>query len=160
MHVLTLPHPPKQRLSDDRVSGVGRAFSIFKFYVGNKQSPSPWPSWVSGGRGDRAELSDALFGRTNFIFIFFNFLFCIGVWPINNVVIVSDELQRDSAMYPCIHTYSCIHVWDSHVSILPRSPLPSRLPHNFERSFLCYTVGFWWESILNTAVCACPSQTP
>ena len=129
MHVLTLPHPPKQRLSDDRVSGVGRAFSIFKFYVGSKQSPSPWPSWVSGGRGDRAELSDALFGRTNFIFIFFNFLFCIGVWPINNVVIVSDELQRDSA----------IHI---HVSILPQSPLPSRLPHNFERSFLCYTVGF------------------
>ena len=129
MHVLTLPHPPKQRLSDDRVSGIGRAFSIFKFYVGSKQSPSPWPSWVSGGRGDRAELSDALFGRTNFIFIFFNFLFCIGVWPINNVVIVSDELQRDSA----------IHI---HVSILPRSPLSSRLPHNFERSFLCYTVGF------------------
>ena len=70
MHVLTLPHPPKQRLPDDRVSGVGRAFSIFKFYVGNKQSPSPWPSWVSGGRGDRAELSDALFGRTNFIYFF------------------------------------------------------------------------------------------
>ena len=63
------------------------------------------------------------------LFIFFNFLFCIGVWSINNVVIVSDELQRDSAIR-------------IHVSILPRSPLPSRLPHDFEQSFLCYIVGF------------------
>ena len=99
-----------------------------------------------GGRGDKAELSDA-FGGTNFIFIFLNFLFCIGVWPINNVVIVSDEPQRDSA----------IHI---HVSILPGSPLPSRLPHNFEQSCLCYTAGSWWESILNIAVSTCPSQTP
>ena len=89
-------------------------FSIFKFYIENDQSCSPWPRWVSGGRGDKAEFSDALFflggGWDSFYFIFFNFLFCIGVWPISNVVIVSDELQRDSA----------IHI---HVSILPGNPL-------------------------------------
>jgi len=61
MHVLTLPHPLKQRLPDDRISRVGRVFSIFKFYIENDQSRSPWPRWVSGGRGDKAEFSDALF---------------------------------------------------------------------------------------------------
>ena len=35
---------------------------------------------------------------------FLNFLFCIGVWPINNVVIVSTEQQRALS-----HTYTCIH---------------------------------------------------
>ena len=40
------------------------------------------------------------------------------------------------------------------VSILPQTPLPSRLPHNTEQSSLC------WLYILNIAVCACPSQTP
>ena len=58
----------------------------------------------------------------------FKFLFCIGVWPINNVVIVSGEQRRDSAM----------HI---RVSILPQTSLPSRLPYNIEQSSLCYTVG-------------------
>ena len=53
------------------------------------------------------------------LFYFFNFLFFIGVWLINNVVIVSSEQPRDSA----VHT---------HVSILPPNPLPSRLPHSTE----------------------------
>ena len=61
MHVLTLPHPPKQRLPDDRISRVGKVFSIFKLYIENDQSLSQWPSWVSGDRGNKAELSDALF---------------------------------------------------------------------------------------------------
>ena len=39
----------------------------------------------------------------------------------NNVVIVSGELQRNSA----IHIY---------VSVLPQTPLPSRLPYNIEQS--------------------------
>ena len=39
----------------------------------------------------------------------FNFLFCIGVWLINDVVIVSGGQQRDSAMR-------------IHVSFLPRTP--------------------------------------
>ena len=59
-------------------------------------------------------------------FFFFNFLFCIGVYLINIVVIVSVEQIRDSA----------IHI---HVFILPQTPLPSRLPHNIEQSSLCYT---------------------
>ena len=40
--------------------------------------------------------------------------------PINNVVIVSGGQQRDSV----------IHI---HVSILPQTPLVSRLPHNIEQ---------------------------
>ena len=42
---------------------------------------------------------------------------------VNNVVIVSGGQPRDSD----IHT---------HVSIFPQTPLPSRLPHNFEQSSL------------------------
>ena len=41
----------------------------------------------------------------------------------NNVMIVSGEPLGDSAI--------CIHV-----SILPQTPLPSRLPHNIEPSFM------------------------
>ena len=47
-----------------------------------------------------------------------------------------------------------------HVSILPQTPLPSRLPHNIEQSSLCDTVGPCWLSILNAAVCTRPYQTP
>ena len=42
-------------------------------------------------------------------------------------MIVSDGQQRDST----------IHI---HVSILPQTPLPSRLPHNIKQISLCYTV--------------------
>ena len=39
------------------------------------------------------------------VFVFLlNFLFCIGVQPVNNVVMVSGEQRRDSA----IHTHVCI----------------------------------------------------
>ena len=65
----------------------------------------------------------------------------------NNVVIVSGEQQRDSAM----------HI---HVSILLQPPLPPRLPHNTEQSSLSYTVGPCWLFILNVTVCSSPSQTP
>ena len=64
-----------------------------------------------------------------------NLLFCTGVQPINNAVIVSDEQQRDSI----------IHM---HVSILPQTPLPSRLAYNIEQSSMCYTVGPCWLSLL------------
>ena len=74
-----------------------------------------------------------------FISFFLNFLFYIGVWPINNVVTVSGAQQRDSVIR-------------MHVSILPQTPLPSRLPHNIEQSSLCYTVGPCWLSFLNIAV--------
>ena len=42
-----------------------------------------------------------------------------------------------------------------HVSILPQTPLPSRLP----QSFMCYCAPCW-VFILNKIVCTCPSQTP
>ena len=81
-------------------------------------------------------------------FLFFFFLnFYIGVEPINKAVIVSHELQRDSA----------VHV---HVSILPQTPLPSRLPHYFEQSSVCHTIGPCWLFILNTAVCTCRPKLP
>ena len=84
----------------------------------------------------------------NFIFCFLlNFLFCIGVQPINNAVTVSGEQRRDSAT----------HI---RVSVLPQTPLPARLPHCLEQSSMCYTAGPCWLPILNTAVCTCPSQTP
>ena len=41
------------------------------------------------------------------------------------------------------HSYACIHV-----SILPQTPLPSRLPHNPGQSSLCYPVGPCGLSIL------------
>ena len=43
-----------------------------------------------------------------------------------------------------------------HVSLLPQTPLPSRLPHNTEQSALCWTVRPFWLSILNTAACTGP----
>ena len=52
---------------------------------------------------------------------------------------VSGEQQKNSA----------VHI---HVSILPQTPLPSRLPHNTEQRSLCCTVGPCWLSILNIAV--------
>ena len=61
-------------------------------------------------------------------------------------MIISGGQQSD----PAIHT---------HVSILPQTPLPSRLPHNTEQSFMCYTGGPCWLSVLNIAMCTCPSQT-
>ena len=64
----------------------------------------------------------------------------------NNVVTVSREQRRDSAL----------HI---HVSIFPQTPLTSQLPHNIEQSSICYTVGPCWLSILNTAVYTYPSQT-
>ena len=38
-----------------------------------------------------------------------------------------------------------------HVSILPQTPLPSRLAHHIEKISLCCTVGPCWLSILNRA---------
>ena len=50
---------------------------------------------------------------------------------------VSGGWQRDSA----IHTQA---------SLLPQTPLPSRLPHGLEQSSPCHTVGPHWWSILDT----------
>ena len=84
--------------------------------------------------------------RTDPFIIFLRFLFCIGVQLVDNVVLVSGEQRRDSA----------IHI---HVSNLPQSPFPSRLPHDIEQSSIRSRVGPWF-SIVNIAVCTRPSQTP
>ena len=44
------------------------------------------------------------------------------------------------------------------VSILLQTPLPSGLPRHTEQSSLCHTAGPCWLSILNIAVCTCPSH--
>ena len=75
-----------------------------------------------------------------FFFLILSFLFYIEVYPINNVMIVSGEQWRDSAM----HIY---------VSILPQTLLPYRLLHNSEQSSLCCTIGPCWLPILNIAEC-------
>ena len=49
---------------------------------------------------------------------FFNFLFCMGVYPINNVVTLSDEQQRD----PAIHTYIHILPYIAHAKLLHLCP--------------------------------------
>ena len=64
----------------------------------------------------------------------------------NNVVIVSGGQQGDSA----------IHV---HESALPQTPVPARLPRNFEQSSLCSAMGPWLSN-LNTAECTCASPNP
>ena len=66
---------------------------------------------------------------------------------INNVVLVSGVQQSDSV----------IHI---HVSILFQILFPSKLLQNIEQRSLCYTVGPYWLSVLNVAVCTCQSQTP
>ena len=57
----------------------------------------------------------------------------------SNVVIVSGVLWRDSA----------IHI---DISLLPQTPLPSRLPHDIGQNSMCSTVGPCWLTILNIAV--------
>ena len=69
-------------------------------------------------------------------------LFYIGIWLINNVVLVSGVQQIDSV----IHTYVRIHF-----QIL----FPFRLLQNTEQNSLCCTVGPYWLSILHIAVCTC-----
>ena len=80
------------------------------------------------------------------VIFFTNFLFYLWVWPINNVVIISGEKQRNSAT----HIQVCI---------LPQTPFPSRLPYNIEQISMCYTVSPYRLSILNIAGYTCPSQT-
>ena len=46
------------------------------------------------------------------------------------------------------------------LSILLQTPFSSRLPHDTEQSSLCCPAGPCWFSMLNIAVCPCPSQTP
>ena len=58
---------------------------------------------------------------------------------IKNVMIVSGEQQRDSAIHIYIHIYIYIYSF-----LLSTKPLSSRLPYNIKQSSLCYTVGTCW----------------
>ena len=74
------------------------------------------------------------------ILFFLIFYFVLTCSQLTNNVIASGEQQRDSA----------IHI---HVSILPRPPLPFRLPHNIEQSATCYTVvGHCWFLLFSCSV--------
>jgi len=54
--------------------------------------------------------------------------------------------MSNAVIVACRHqNVAAVHM---HVSILPQTPLPSRLPHNTEQSSLCYTVAqLLWLSI-------------
>ena len=71
------------------------------------------------------------------LFLTFYFILEYIRWTINNVVRGSGAQQRNPA----------IHI---HVSVLPQTSLPSRLPYNIEQSSLWYTVGPRWLPFLNT----------
>ena len=77
-----------------------------------------------------------------FYFLLFSFSAYIGIYSINNVVIVSGGQQRDSAMH-------------MHVSVLPQTPLASGLLHNIEQCSFCCIAGPCWWSTLNIGVCTC-----
>ena len=71
---------------------------------------------------------------------FLTFYFVLGYSQLTkNIVIVSAEQWRDSAI-------------QIHISILPQTPLPSRLPHNIEQNSMYFIVGPCWLSILNILI--------
>ena len=70
-----------------------------------------------------------IFVKSYPFYFILNFLFHVGVEPMNSVI-VSGGQHRDSA----IHT---------HVSVLPQTPLPSRLPHNIEQSSMFHLYIFF-----------------
>ena len=80
-------------------------------------------------------------------FVFFKTFYFVLAYSRLTMLWVSGKQWRDSAIR-------------IHVSTLPQTPLPSRLPRNSEQSSLCCTVGPCWLSILNIVVCTCPPQTP
>ena len=75
-------------------------------------------------------------GLISFRFDWFDLLEVQGT--LRSLVIFMDIQWRDSA----------IHM---HVSILPQTPLPSRLPHNTKQSPLCCAAWPCWWSVLNIA---------
>ena len=91
-------------------------------------------SWQGGVGGH-----NPIYNNDLIILLCKNFLFYIGIHLINNLVIVSGEEQRDSAIR-------------IHVSILPQTPLLCRLPHDIEQSSLWHMVGPCWLPTLNITV--------
>ena len=61
--------------------------------------------WRSRQMGSNMTFSFSAICLFIYFLLFFpqalNFLFCIGVQPVNNVVVVSGEQQRDSAIHIC-----------------------------------------------------------
>ena len=77
-----------------------------------------------------------------------NFYFVLGFSQLTNVVW---EFQVNSEGFS--HTYVCMYPF-------PLKPLSHPDCHITEQSSLCCTLGTYWLSILNIAVCTCPSQSP
>ena len=71
--------------------------------------------------------SGSRFSGSFYLFIFKMFYFILEYSQLT-MLCVSGGQQRDSA----------IHI---HISILPQTPLPSRLLHNIEQGSMCSTVG-------------------
>ena len=69
------------------------------------------------------------------------FLPYIGLWLIDNVVLVSDIYHSDSVIF-------------IHISVLFLVLFPFRLLQNIEQSSLCHTEGPCWLSILYIEVCS------
>ena len=62
-------------------------------------------------------------------------------------MIVAGKQRRDQAVHnPCIHSSL-------------NSP-PTQAALIVDQSALCYTAGPYWLSVLNIAVCICPSRSP
>ena len=121
-------------------------FSLLAHSVYGKWAAVTWERTCSlwrgqGGKAPRAskELGPANHHVSEFIFFFLTFYSALEYSRLTMLVIVSGGQQRDSA----------IHI---HVSILPQTPLPARLPHSTEQSFLCCTAGHCWLAILNLTV--------
>ena len=116
------------------------------------------PPWLSGAQCPAwpYSLSSFIYSLSSsditWLYFFKNFLFCIGVKPINKQCCDSFwwTTKEFSWIYTCIHS---IHVYIPHrcmdTSIHISTHLPSMLPHNIGQSSLCYTVGPCWFSILN-----------
>ena len=88
-------------------------------------------------------LGEKLFFLSFFFYLYF-LLECSSLTMLYLVQVNSEGTQPQVYMYP----------------FFPELPFPSRLQHNVKQSFLCYTVGPCWFSILNIAVYTCRSQTP
>ena len=82
----------------------------------------------------------------SFLLLKKNFYFVLEYSPLT----MYDSFRWTAEWLSC--TYTCMHS--------PPNTFPSRLSHNIEQSSLSYTLRPCWLSILSTAVCTCPSQTP
>ena len=91
----------------------------------------PW-FWLSSCRSSSLLLFSVKWTQISFTFFLKkSVLFYIGVYLINNVVIVSGVQPREIA----------IHI---HISPFLQASLPSSLPHNIGQNFMCCTVDPCW----------------